>query len=100
MGKLKIAIIGVGSIAQEHIRAYQANPLVELYAFCDINPQRLALMGQQHGISNCYTDQALMHEKHPEIDRNIENSAAEYAKEHDNFIIDARLRMVCCARIF
>ena len=30
-------------------------------------------------------------EKHPEIDRQIENSAAEYAKTHDNFIIDARL---------
>ena len=30
-------------------------------------------------------------EKHPEIDRQIENSAAQYAKENDNFIIDARL---------
>ena len=29
--------------------------------------------------------------EHPEIDRKIENSASEYAKEHDNFIIDARL---------
>lgn len=28
---------------------------------------------------------------HPEIDRQIEKSAAEYAKDHDNFIIDARL---------
>ena len=27
----------------------------------------------------------------PEIDRQIENSAALYAKDHDNFIIDARL---------
>lgn len=30
-------------------------------------------------------------EKHPEIDRKIENSAAEYAQNNDNFIIDARL---------
>lgn len=29
--------------------------------------------------------------EHPEIDKQIENSAAEYAKTHDNFIIDARL---------
>lgn len=29
--------------------------------------------------------------KHPEIDVQIEKSAAEYAKDHDNFIIDARL---------
>lgn len=30
-------------------------------------------------------------ESHPEIDRQIENSSAEYAKIHDNFLIDARL---------
>lgn len=29
--------------------------------------------------------------EHPEIDKQIEKSAAEYAREHDNFIIDARL---------
>jgi len=28
---------------------------------------------------------------HPEIDIQIEKSASEYAKDHDNFIIDARL---------
>ena len=30
-------------------------------------------------------------ESHPEIDRQVENSASEYAKSHDHFIIDARL---------
>lgn len=30
-------------------------------------------------------------EKHPEIDFQIEKSAAEYAKIHDKFVIDARL---------
>ena len=30
-------------------------------------------------------------EKHPEIDFEIERSASEYAKTHDQFIIDARL---------
>lgn len=30
-------------------------------------------------------------ENHPEIDIQIENSASEYAKDHDDFIIDARL---------
>lgn len=29
--------------------------------------------------------------EHPEIDKKIEKSAAEYAKDHNNFIIDARL---------
>ena len=30
-------------------------------------------------------------EKHPEIDQQIEMNATNYAKEHENFIIDARL---------
>ena len=30
-------------------------------------------------------------EDHPEIDRKVENSASIYAKDHNNFIIDARL---------
>ena len=30
-------------------------------------------------------------EQHPEIDKQIEKSASEYAKTHNNFIIDARL---------
>ena len=29
--------------------------------------------------------------EHPEIDRQIEKSAAEYAQDHNQFIIDARL---------
>ncbi len=29
--------------------------------------------------------------EHPEIDRQIEQNAREYAKEHENFVIDARL---------
>lgn len=36
---------------------------------------------------------------HQEIDRQIEQSAKEYAKTHDHLIIDARLRMVRCSRV-
>ena len=38
-------------------------------------------------------------DEHPELDREIEKSATIYADSHDNLIIDAKLRMVCCARI-
>ena len=37
MKKLKVGVIGVGNISNEHIKAYLNNPRVELYAFCDIN---------------------------------------------------------------
>lgn len=38
-------------------------------------------------------------EKHPEIDHAIEKSATEYAKTHEEFVIDARLRLVRYSRI-
>ncbi len=46
-------------------------------------------LGKQMGMD--VTSFNLYVENHPEIDRQIEYSAAEYAKTHDNFIIDARL---------
>lgn len=52
----KIGIIGVGSISLEHIQAYLANPETELYAFCDINEDRLNYMGKKFGITRLYTD--------------------------------------------
>ncbi len=53
---LKIGIIGVGNISLEHIQAYLANPETELYAFCDINEDRLNYMGKQYGITRLYTN--------------------------------------------
>lgn len=54
--KIKVAIIGVGSIAETHIGAYLKNPNVELYAFCDINEKRLKEMGEKYGVERLYTD--------------------------------------------
>ncbi len=56
MSKLKIGIIGVGNIATAHIPAYLRNPDVELYAFCDINPDRLKQMGEKYGVTRLFTD--------------------------------------------
>lgn len=56
MSKIKIGIIGVGSISVEHIKAYINNPEVELYAFCDINKERLNEMAQKYNISKTYVD--------------------------------------------
>ena len=46
---IKVAIIGVGSIAGSHIESYLKNPNVELYAFCDINKDRREEMGKKYG---------------------------------------------------
>ena len=68
MAKLKIAVVGVGSISNYHINSYFKNPDVEVYAFCDINEARLQYMGQKHGITRLYNDEAQMLRELPEID--------------------------------
>lgn len=38
MSKIKVAVVGCGSIAiHRHVPEYAANPNVELVAFCDLN---------------------------------------------------------------
>ena len=68
MQKLKIAVIGVGSISSSHINAYKKNPNVELYAFCDINEERLKYQGERFEVTRLYTDEATMLRELPEID--------------------------------
>ncbi len=68
MKKLKVAVIGVGSIADTHIEGYLAHPEVELCAFCDIDEKRLKYMGERFGITRLYTDEAVMLHEMPELD--------------------------------
>ena len=68
MSKLKVAVIGVGSISKYHIQSYLANDGVELYAFCDINEKRLKFMGEKYGVTRLYTDEAEMLRELPELD--------------------------------
>lgn len=65
---VNIAIIGVGNIAGTHLLAYSKNPNVNVVAFCDINPDRLAYMGKKWGVEKCYTELDAMFREVPEID--------------------------------
>ena len=68
MEKIKIAVVGTGSISGLHIRAYMKNPNVEVYALCDINEEVLKKAGETYGITRLYTDEAEMLKDLPEID--------------------------------
>ena len=68
MNKFKVAVIGVGSISKHHIESYMNNRDAELYAFCDINEQRLKFMGEKYGVTRLYTDEAQMLRELPELD--------------------------------
>ena len=55
MSKLKIGVVGLGNIAQMHIGGYINNPNVQLYAFCDINEERLKANGEKYKVERLYT---------------------------------------------
>ncbi|MGC5325084.1 Gfo/Idh/MocA family protein [Brevibacillus sp. SYSU BS000544] len=56
MSKLKVAVIGCGSIAKHrHIAEYANNPYVALVAFCDPSKERAQAMADQFG-GKAYTD--------------------------------------------
>ena len=67
MSKIKVAIIGTGSISKQHINGYLQNDNVELYAFCDINEVQLKKMGEKYGITRLYTDKDKMLKELPEL---------------------------------
>ena len=68
MNKIKVAIVGTGNISNVHIKAYLKNPNVELYAFCDIDEEKLKARGAEYGVTRLYTDEETMLRELPEID--------------------------------
>ncbi len=68
MEKIKVAIVGVGSISYWHINGYLNNPNVELYAFCDVNEKQLKAQGEKYNITRLYNSEDEMFEALPEID--------------------------------
>ncbi|MBD2843673.1 Gfo/Idh/MocA family oxidoreductase [Paenibacillus sp. IB182496] len=56
MSKVKIGVIGAGSISGAHLSAYAKNPNVELVAVCDRNEARARQAAEQYGIPSVYTD--------------------------------------------
>lgn len=65
--KIKIGVIGTGSISKEHIESYLKHPDVELYALCDIDPERLTAAAGKYGVSRAFTEAEEML-KLPELD--------------------------------
>lgn len=60
MKKMKIAVIGCGTIANAaHIPAYMANDKAEIIYFCDIIPQRAENAVEKYGCGKAITDYTL-----------------------------------------
>jgi len=56
MGKIKVGVIGAGSISEMHLNAYDNNKEVELAAVCDLNEERAKQKEAKYGAKRIYTD--------------------------------------------
>lgn len=53
--KVRVGVVGLG-VGRGHAKAYQASPLAELVALCDIDRDRLAQYGALYPQAHTYTD--------------------------------------------
>lgn len=56
MKKIKVGIIGTGSISNFHTTSYQTLDNVEIVAVCDINKERAEEYSKKYNIPNVFTD--------------------------------------------
>ncbi|THG91856.1 oxidoreductase [Alkalihalobacillus alcalophilus ATCC 27647 = CGMCC 1.3604] len=54
--KLRVVIIGLGTISEMHAKSYHANKQAELYGVCDRNEERAMTVAGQYGVEKIYTD--------------------------------------------
>lgn len=68
MGKLKVAVIGCGSIAKfRHLPEYKANQHVDIVAVCDINEERVKETAEKYGAKPYTNYEDLLKEVHVDI---------------------------------
>ncbi|MDR0267502.1 Gfo/Idh/MocA family oxidoreductase [Paenibacillus sp.] len=56
MNKIRVGIIGAGSISESHMNSYQKNPDAEIVAICDLNEDRAKAAATKYGAKQTYTD--------------------------------------------
>ncbi len=56
MKKIKVGVIGCGTIAKQHIEAYQKSDRAEVVALADIVPKQVAALAEEYGIDKTYSD--------------------------------------------
>ncbi|WP_080873385.1 Gfo/Idh/MocA family protein [Oceanobacillus timonensis] len=56
MKRIKVGIIGAGSISEMHFESYKNNMETEIYAVCDLNKDRAYRKAEKYGASKYVTD--------------------------------------------
>ena len=54
--KIRIGVIGLGTMGEQYTRIYQSHPLAEVTAIVDTNPDRLQEIGNKYRVAHRYGD--------------------------------------------
>lgn len=77
---IRLAIIGAGSMAGEHVKNFQALDGVEVVAVCDLDGDRARAFADTHGIPEAYTDlEAMLARDDIDAVSNVTSDAAHKA---------------------
>ena len=52
-GKLGVGVVGLGLVADEHIKGYLANPYCDIVAFCSRDGERARVKAEKLGLKHC-----------------------------------------------
>ena len=65
---LKIAIVGCGKVADQHVEAIYRIPDCEIVALCDREPLMARQLGERRGVSACFSDlKEMLHVVRPDV---------------------------------
>ncbi len=78
---LRVAVIGMGNIGNTHAPVYQADPLAELVAVCDIIPERADKAAARYGVPAFYSVEELL--RNVELDAvSVTSAGTENGGDH------------------
>ena len=60
MAKLKVGVVGLGGIGNNHARCYTANPHTDVVAVCDMNKERADKAASTYGAQAFYSVRSML----------------------------------------
>lgn len=85
MGKVKVGVIGAGSISDMHLQSYAKNEKAVVLAVCDLNEERAKAQAEKYDVAKVYNDHHKLLED-PEIEA---VSICTWNNSHAEIAIDA-----------
>ena len=65
---LRVAIVGCGKVADQHVQAIHRIPDCEIVALCDREPLMARQLGERRGVSGCFSDlKEMLHVVSPDV---------------------------------